>query len=71
MLERFGRLCGWTGTGIAILLIGAAILLPITSGGDRGDYIFSRVLFMVIPGAAAFLIGQGIRFVLVTPKKSN
>ena len=71
MLERFGSLCGWTGTGIAILLIGAALLLPITSGGDRGDYIFSRVLFLVIPGIAAFLIGQAIRYVLVPPKKSN
>ena len=56
---------------IAILLIGAALLLPITSGGDRGDYIFSRVLFLVIPGVAAFLIGQAIRYVLVPPKKSN
>jgi multisubunit Na+/H+ antiporter MnhG subunit len=71
MLERFGRLCGWTGTGIAILLIGAALLLPITSGGDRGDYIFSRVLFLVLPGVAAFLIGQAIRYFLVPPKKSN
>jgi hypothetical protein len=71
MLERFGRLCGWTGTGIAILLIGSAFLLPITSGGDRGEYIFSRVLFLVIPGVVAFLIGQAIRFVLVPPKKAN
>jgi hypothetical protein len=70
MLERFGRLCGWTGTGIAILLIGAAVLLPVAAEPPP-DYIFSRVLFLVIPGVVAFLLGQAIRFVLVPPKKED
>ena len=66
MLERFGRLCGWIGNGLAILLIGAAIFLP--SYGNRSDIVFNRVLFLVVPGVLAFLIGQGIRYVLVEPK---
>ena len=68
MLERFGRLCGWTGDGIAILLIGAAILLPNDGGNDAW---MIRGMVMVIPGIAAFLLGRAIKYVLVPPKKSN
>ena len=70
MIERFGKLCGWTGTAIAILLIGLALWPPDFTNG-RNDYIYARVLFLVIPGIAAFLIGQAIRYVLVPSKKSS
>ena len=66
MLERFGRLCGWTGNGLAILLIGTAIFLPADS--SRTDYLFARIVFLVVPGVLAFLIGQAVRYVLVAPR---
>jgi hypothetical protein len=68
MLERLGRVCGWTGTGIAILLIGTAVLsLRVEAAGNPLDVI----LVLVIPGVAAFLLGQAIRFVLVHPRNQT
>ena len=69
MLARFGILCSWLGTGIAVLLIGCALLLPMAGGADRESAIFARIVLMVIPGAAALLLGWGVRYVLTGPIK--
>jgi len=69
MLARFGVLCSWLGTGIAVLLLGAALFLPITGSGNREDYILARVLVLVLPAAVALLIGWGIRYVFTGPRK--
>lgn len=52
MLARFGILCSWLGTGIAVVTIGAAVFLPITGSGNRDVYIIARVILLVAPSVA-------------------
>ncbi len=63
MLERFGRLCGWIGNGVAILLIGFGIYVLANLHGNSAN-IYAGI-FVVAMAIAAFLVGQAIRYVLV------
>jgi hypothetical protein len=69
MLERLGRLCGWIGNGVAVVLIGSALFL--LSNVGRNDESLYVAIALVVVAIAAFLIGQAIRFVLVPSKKPN
>lgn len=61
---RFGILCSWLGSGIAVVLIGAALFLPIDVGGSGGDYVLAKVMLLVAPAIVALVVGWGIRCVL-------
>lgn len=63
-MARFGILCSWLGTGIAIVLIGAAIFLPIAATGNRKDYILDKLMLFVAPAIVALVVGWGIRYLL-------
>ena len=58
MLERLGRLCGWIGNGVAVVLIGSALFL--LSNVGRNDEILYVAIALVVVAIAAFLIGQAI-----------
>lgn len=68
MLIRFGILCSWLGTGIAVALIGAAIFLPISLPGDREDYVTAKLMLLVAPAIVALVVGWGIRYLLTAPR---
>jgi hypothetical protein len=63
-MARFGILCSWLGTGIAAVLIGAAIFLPIASTENREDYVLAKLMFFVAPAIVALVLGWGIRYLL-------
>jgi hypothetical protein len=63
VLERIGRVCGWTGDRLTILFfIGAFVALIL---GD--DARIDDAVSVGIAGVIAFLIGWAIRCVLVPP----
>lgn len=68
MLIRFGILCSWLGTGIAVVLIGMAIFLPITFPGSREDYITAKLMLFVAPAIVALVLGWGVRYFLAGHK---
>jgi hypothetical protein len=61
---RFGFLCSWLGTGIAVALIGAALFLPIDVDASGADYILVKVMLLVAPAIVALVLGWGIRYLL-------
>jgi len=61
MLERFGRVCGWAGTGFALL---SFVLGFHKSGPGNGEPLYVGVLAAV----AFFLIGQALRYVFAGNK---
>ena len=63
-LIRFGILCSWLGTGIAVVLIGAAIFLPIDFSGNGEDDILAKLMLLVAPAIIALVVGWGIRYLL-------
>jgi hypothetical protein len=64
MAEKVGALCFWIGTGLAVLLIGGALFLEMSSTSRRDEYMISRVTDFVLLGVGAFLLGWAIRYVL-------
>lgn len=68
MLIRFGILCSWLGTAIAVALIAAAIFLPISIPGDRQEYVMAKLMLLVAPAIVALVIGWGIRYFLSEPR---
>ena len=63
MLERLGKVCGWAGTGLALLIVVWAFLT--WSPGNGGPFYFG-----VLAAVVVFLIGQAFRYVL-TGKQSD
>jgi len=63
MLERFGKVCGWAGTGLALLII---IWGSLTWHAGNGAPLYLGVLAAVV----IFLIGQALRYILAG-KRSN
>ena len=61
MLERLGKVCGWVGTGLA-LIIGVWGLMTWRAGDGAPLYLGLLVAVVV------FLIGQALRYVLVGSK---
>ena len=57
MLERLGKVCGWAGTGLALLIVVWSFLT--WSAGNGGPLYFG-----VLAALATFLIGQALRYVL-------
>jgi hypothetical protein len=57
MLERFGKVCGWAGTGFASLSVILGFLYW-SPGNGKPLYIG------VLAAVAFFLIGQAVRYVL-------
>jgi hypothetical protein len=62
MLERLGKVCGWVGTGLA-LIIGVWGLMTWRAGDGAPLYLGLLVAVVV------FLIGQALRYVLVGSKE--
>jgi hypothetical protein len=62
MLERLGKVCGWVGTGLA-LIIGVWGLMTWRAGDGAPLYLGLLVAVVV------FLIGQALRYVLVGNKE--
>ena len=58
MLERLGKVCGWAGTGLALLIVVWAFLT--WSPGNGGPFYFG-----VLAAVVVFLIGQALRYVLL------
>jgi hypothetical protein len=67
MLERLGKICGWTGDRLGILFFIGAIAAFIFAD----DTPFADALLVGTPGVVAFLIGRAIRYVLVPPTQSQ
>jgi hypothetical protein len=63
-VSRLGILCSWLGTGIAVVLIGAAIFLPIDFRGNGEDNVLARLMLLVAPAIVALVLGWGIRYLL-------
>ena len=61
MLERLGKVCGWAGTGLALLIVIWGFLT--WSPGNRGPLYFGVPVAVVV-----FLIGQALRYVLAGGK---
>jgi hypothetical protein len=61
MLERLGKICGWAGTGLALLIVVWGLL---TWSAGHGAPLYYGVLAAV----AVFLIGQALRYVLAGGK---
>jgi len=61
MLERFGKVCGWAGTGFALL---SFILGFHKSSPGNGEPLYVGVLAAV----AFFLVGQALRYILAGNK---
>jgi hypothetical protein len=57
MLERLGKVCGWTGTGLALLIVVWGFL---TWRPGNGGPLYFGVLAAVV----VFLTGQALRYVL-------
>jgi hypothetical protein len=57
MLERLGKVCGWVGTGLALLIVVWGFL---TWHPGTGRPLYFGVLAAVV----VFLIGQALRYVL-------
>jgi hypothetical protein len=62
MLKRLGKVCGWAGTGLA-LLIGVWGLMTWHAGDGAPLYLGLLVAVVV------FLIGQALRYVLAGGKE--
>ena len=62
MLERLVKVCGWVGTGLA-LIIGVWGLMT-WRAGDGAPLYLGLVVAVVV-----FLIGQALRYVLVGSKE--
>jgi len=61
MLERFGKVCGWAGTGLALLIV---IWGSLTWHAGNGAPLYFGVLAAVV----VFLIGQALRYVFAGGK---
>jgi hypothetical protein len=59
---RFGVLCSWLGTGIAVALIAAAFFVPIDFPEGGADYILVKGMLFVVPAITALVVGWGIRY---------
>jgi hypothetical protein len=57
VLERLGKVCGWAGTGLALLIVVWGFL---TWHAGNGGHLYFGVLAAVV----VFLIGQALRYVL-------
>ena len=57
MLERLGKVCGWAGTGLALLI---GVWGSLTWHAGHGGPLY----FGVLAAVAIFLIGQALRYVL-------
>jgi hypothetical protein len=62
MMERLGKVCGWTGTGLALLI---AVWGLMTWRAGNGAPLYLGLLAAVI----VFLIGQALRYVLAGGKE--
>ena len=61
MLERLGKVCGWVGTGLALMI--AVWGLMTWHAGDGAPLYLGLLVAVVV-----FLIGQALRYVLVGNK---
>jgi hypothetical protein len=62
MLERLGKVCGWAGTGLALLIVVWGFL---TWSAGNGEPLYFGVLAAVV----VFLTGQALRYVLAGGNK--
>ena len=62
MLERLGKVCGWAGTGLALLIVVWGLM---TWHAGNGAPLYLGLLAAVI----VFLIGQALRYVLAGGKE--
>jgi hypothetical protein len=67
-LIRIGILCSWLGTGIAMMLIGAAICLLIDFRGSGEDNLLARLMLLVAPAIVALVLGWGARYLATMPR---
>lgn len=65
MSIRFGIVCSWLGTGIAAMLVGAALFLPIDSLASGEEYVFVKLMLLVAPAIVALILGWGARYLLM------
>jgi hypothetical protein len=68
MMIRFGILCSWLGTGIAVALIGAALFLPMDFPGDRKEYVMAKLMLLAAPAIVALVLGWGMRYYLTASR---
>jgi len=64
MSLRFAIAFSWLGTGIAVLLVGAAIFLPIDFGASGEDYVLVKSMLLVAPAIVALILGWGTRYLI-------
>jgi hypothetical protein len=57
VLERLGKVCGWAGTGLALLIVVWGFLT--WHAGNGGPLYFG-----VLAAVSIFLIGQALRYIL-------
>jgi hypothetical protein len=57
VLERLGKVCGWAGAGLALLIVVWGFL---TWHAGNGGHLYFGVLAAVV----VFLIGHALRYVL-------
>lgn len=62
MLERLGKVCGWAGTGLALLIVVWGFL---TWSAGYGEPLYFGVLAAVV----IFLTGQALRYVFAGGNK--
>jgi hypothetical protein len=62
MLERLGKVCGWAGTGLALLIVVWGLM---TWHAGNGAPLYLGLLAAVI----VFVIGQALRYVLAGGKE--
>jgi hypothetical protein len=61
-MERLGKVCGWTGTGLALIIVVWGLM---TWHAGAGAPLYLGLLVAVI----VFLIGQALRYVLAGGKE--
>jgi hypothetical protein len=63
MRTALGELSYWTGCGLATIIAVAAIYRV----SHASDYPVETLLLAALAGSVAWLIGRGVRFVLIAP----
>ena len=61
MLERLGKVCGWAGTGLALVAVVWGFMNWSAGNGQP-------LVYGVLGGVVIFLIGQALRYILAGGK---
>lgn len=71
MLERLGKVLGWIGNSIALLIVLGTVLITIVGVFNEGEVNYSVALIFIIVGGFIFLIGRALRYILAGHSQGN